>query len=222
MTSNSCRFICFIGIDGSGKTTLAKSVGEALSTKGNNFTYVWASIDARLLKPFMKIGRSLFAKGKSKEKDYPGFSMEKRKRFSKHRILFLPYKFLLFLDYAPQVFRKVVFPLLRGRRLVSDRYVYDTVINMGLNMKYDSPKVVRSIKSFLSIFPRPDITFLIDVPEEVAFSRKDEILAIEYLEERRYIYLEIAKAFNMPILDGTKSLDVLIQEVLEKIRRSEK
>ncbi|MCD6100314.1 MAG: thymidylate kinase [Candidatus Marinimicrobia bacterium] len=213
------KFICFIGIDGSGKTTLAKSVVRALSEE-DSFVYVHSLIEARLLKPFMKLGRWVFAKGKSKEKNYREFSKEKRSRFSKHRILFPFYKFFLFLDYTPQVFRKVTLPILRGKKLVSDRYVYDTLINMGLNMNYDASRIAKSINAFFRFFPRPDITFLIDVPEEVAFSRKDDIPDIEYLRERRHIYLALAEIFHMHILDGTKPLGVLTQEVLEKMRRS--
>ena len=213
------KFICFIGIDGSGKTTLAKRIVETLYKEGQ-FIYVHSLINVRILKPFMKLGRWLFVKGKSKKDNYQEFSEEKRSRFSKHRILFPLYKFLLFLDYTPQVFRKVAIPLIQGKNLVSDRYVYDTLINMGLNMNYNALRIAHSINAFFRFFPRPDITFLIDVPEEVAFSRKDDIPDIEYLRERRHIYLELAKIFQMYILDGTKPLEVLTQKVLEDMRRS--
>lgn len=215
------RFICFIGIDGSGKTTLAKSICEALSVKGYRFTYEWGSIEARLLKPFMRLGRCLFARGISREKNYSMFSREKRKRFSKHQFLFFPYKFLVLLDYAPQVFHKVVLPLFQGKRLISDRYIYDISINMGLNMNYNASKIAQSISIFFRFFPQPDVTFLIDVPEEVAFARKDDIPDIQYLKERRHIYLELARIFDMPILDGTKPLNDLTQEVLGLIRKGE-
>ena len=115
--------------------------------------------------------------------------------------------------------RKVTLPLLRGKKLVSDRYVYDTLINMGLNMNYSALKIAKSINAFFRFFPRPDSTFLIDVPEEVAFSRKGDIPDIEYLRERRYIYLELAKIFHMHTLDGTKPLEVLTREVLKRMRR---
>ena len=88
-------------------------------------------------------------------------------------------------------------------------------------MNYDVLQIERLINNFDSFFPRPDITFLIDLPEEIAFSRKDDILTIEHLKERRSLYKGLAKLMNMRVLDGTKPIERLTVEVMENIGRLE-
>jgi len=211
------RFICFIGIDGSGKTTLAKKVVEEL--KSENFLYVHSLIEARLLKPFLALGRTLLVKNKSREKDYVEFSRLKRERFSKIPLLYFFYKIIVFIDYVPQIFRKIIIPLKKGNRIISDRYVYDTFINMNMNKGCDIQSLSKSINSFFKFFPKPDITFLVDIPEEVAFLRKNDVPDIAYLKEKRPIYIELAKLYDMPVLDGAKPVEVLVTEVMKHIGR---
>ena len=216
------KFICFIGMDGSGKTTISKRVVEELNKKNEksgNFIYVHSLIEPKLLKPFMALGRPLLTKGKSREIDYVEFYRTKRDRLSKYPFFFTFYKIILFFDYWPQIAHKIVIPLFRGKNIVSDRYIYDTLINLSLNMNYDVLQIERLINNFASFFPMPDITFLIDLPEEVAFSRKDDILTIEHLKERRSLYKGLARSLAIPVLDGTRDVNTLVDEVMENLRR---
>lgn len=217
MTFNSCRFICFIGIDGSGKTTLARSVVSALRRREMDFHYVHGLIYPKLLKPFMAIGRFLFARGKSRESNYREFVIAKRSGFYKHPMLFFPYRALLFLDYFPQVAVKVAIPLLFGRRIVSDRYVFDTIVNMSLNLGYDLNRMIQAVKAYFRVLPKPNVVFLVDLPEEVSFCRKDDVPSIEYLRERRGIYRNFAQAFGMVVLDGTMPVEDLTSIVISTI-----
>jgi len=41
-----------------------------------------------------------------------------------------------------------------------------------------------------------------DVAESTAYSRKHDIPSINYLKERRKIYLALAKALNIPVVNG--------------------
>ena len=210
------RFICFIGIDGSGKTTLARRVAGELN---GDFHYVHNLIEARFLALPLWAARSLLAGGKSRRSDHAGFSKRKRTIFSRAPFLYAIYTLVALLDYLPQMAMKVVVPLRRGEGIVSDRYVFDTAINMVMNRGYEISRLLRTIRSFLSVLPVPDITFLVDVPEEVAFSRKDDVPDIAYLREKRPIYIELAKRLGMPVLDGTKPVGALLDEVMERIGR---
>ena len=51
--------------------------------------------------------------------------------------------------------------------------------------------------------------------EEIAFKRKDDVPSIDYLKEKREIYLNIAKDLKMNILDGSLPKD----EVREKLKK---
>ena len=81
-------------------------------------------------------------------------------------------------------------------------------------MNIDS--IRRLLKKCFRIAPKPDIAFLIDLPEEIAYQRKNDTPSIGYLKERREIYLNIGNEYEMMILDGTKSLEELKIEI-EKV-----
>ena len=116
----------------------------------------------------------------------------------------------MLLDYSLQVFLKVRLPLFLGRNIICDRYLYDTVItDLAPDMGYAEDRIIALLTSMLRFFPKPDTTFLIDLREEIAYQRKDDIPSLEYLKERRNTYLNIGRKHNMVVLDGTRPIDEL-------------
>jgi dTMP kinase len=143
----------------------------------------------------------------------------KRRAIENHSFLSSVYQRILLFDYVLQIFFKVKLPLMFSRRnIVCDRYMYDTVItDISIDMKYSKNRISNLLNRLLHFFPKPDIAFLIDVPEEIAYQRKDDTLAIEYLKERRDIYLDIGKEYDMIILDGSKSLEELKNSIQKEV-----
>lgn len=214
--------ICFTGIDGTGKTTLSKALVESLNKKGVKCKYVYAREKPFILKPFMLVGNSVFLRGMGISKNYSEYSNTKRKAVEKHSFLSRVYQQILLFDYILQIFFKVKLPLMVGKNIVCDRYVYDTVINDIPRSDDSIGNIRRLLKKCFRIAPKPDIAFLIDLPEEIAYQRKNDTPSIGYLKERRKVYLEVGKEYGMIILDGSKSLEELknsIQkEVFEKVK----
>ena len=215
--------ICFTGIDGTGKTTLSKELVELMNKKGVKCKYVYARLNPFILTPFILIGNWIFLRGKDISKNYLEYSNVKRKAIEKHSFLSRTYQQILMFDYRVQIFFKVKLPLIFGKNIVCDRYAYDTIItDLSVDMNYSKDTVMSMLNNLLRFFPEPDITFLIDVPEEIAYQRKDDTPAVEYLEERRKVYLDVGKAYGMMILDGSKSLeelkDSIQKEVFEKVK----
>lgn len=210
-------FICFVGIDGSGKTTLAKALVEMMREKGITSHYVYNRLRPFISRPVYLVGRALLFRGKDIFKDYSGYSHTKRRLF-KNRFLSLAYGYLLLFDYFFQVMLKVKLPLMLGKNIVCDRYIFDTVItDLAVDMNYSPEKIRRVLRRYLALFPKPDITFLVDVPEEVAYRRKNDVPSIDYLKERRMVYLSVGQEFGMMILDGSKDLAELESEVQNKV-----
>lgn len=203
-------FICFTGMDGTGKTTLSKELVELLNKKGISCKYVYARLNPLLLKPFILIGKWIFLCGKDISKNYSEYVNRKRKAIEKHPILSKIYQQILLLDYMLQIFFKVKLPLMLGKNIVCDRYVYDTIVtDLSIDFNYSKEDVKNSFSKILSLFPTPDITFLVDLPEEIAYQRKDDTPSLRYLKERRALYLEIGKEYGMIILEGSKTLEQL-------------
>ena len=212
--------ICFSGMDGSGKTTLSKELVELLNKKGIKCRYVYGRLNPFILKPFILIGDWLFLRGKDISKNYSEYSNTKRKAIEKHSFLSKVYQQILMFDYSLQIIFKVKLPLIFGKNIVCDRYIYDTMItDLSVDMNYSRDKVTNVLKNLLRFFPEPNITFLIDVPEEIAYKRKDDTPSIEYLRERREIYLDVGRKYGMIILDGSKRLEELQLELQSVIKK---
>lgn len=202
--------ICFTGIDGSGKTTLSKELVELLNKKGVKCKYVYARLSPFVLKPFISIGRLIFHLGNDISKNYSEYSNTKRRAIIRHSFLSRVYQQILLFDYLLQIFFKVELPLVFGKNIVCDRYIYDTVItDLSVDMNYSKDKVINLLNNLLRFFPEPDMTFLIDVPEEIAYQRKDDMPSVDYLKERRKRYVDVGNEYGMVILDGSKGLDEL-------------
>lgn len=207
-------FICFTGIDGSGKSTLAGELVKLLNNKGIKCEYVYARQNPFILKPFICIGRLMFLRGKSQSGDYAIYSATKKKAINSHSFLWKIYQQIFWLDYLIQVFLKVKLPLASGKNIVCDRYIYDALItDLAVDMHYSKDRIVGLLCRLLSFLPKPDVTFLVDLPEELAWQRKDDIPSIEYLKERRKLYLDVGKTQGMFVLDGSQKVEDLKCEI---------
>lgn len=210
--------ISFSGIDGAGKTTLARNTVKALKNKGIRCRYVYGRLQPLILKPFFIIARKSFLKGEDLFRNYQDYSHTKRKTIRRHSFLFAIYRYILLLDYSLQLLFRIRIPLLLGRNIICDRYISDTVItDLAVDTSYSITAIKRLINRLYRIAPRPALAFLIDLPEEIAFQRKNDTPAIDYLKERRNLYLNIGREYKIVILDGRDKLDQLGESVLQKI-----
>lgn len=218
LKKRSPSFICFTGIDGSGKTTHSKNLVDFLNKRGITCKYVYGRQKPFLLKPFILIGERLFLHEKSISGNYSDYSETKRNAIENHPRLSELYQKILMLDCGMQILIKVKLPLILGKTIVCDRYIYDTIItDLSIDMNYSKEKIFDNLNFLFTIFPVPDITFLIDLPEETAFKRKNDTPSVKYLQERRKIYLNAGRKYNMIIIDGSKDLENLSNAIKRKV-----
>lgn len=209
-SGRKAKLICFTGVDGSGKTTLAKELVKIMNEKGVQYKYVYGRLEPFILKPFIMTGRKIFLRGTNMFEDYGRYSSTKNNAIKRHSFLFTVYRYILLFDYFLQLLFRVRLPFMLGKNIVCDRYVYDTVItDLSVDMNYSKSEIRKLIRLFFYLAPKPDLAFLIDLPEEIAFQRKDDTPSIEYLRERRNIYLDVGREEGMVVLDGRKRLDEL-------------
>ncbi|RLE76818.1 MAG: hypothetical protein DRZ80_00335 [Thermoprotei archaeon] len=204
----SCKnrmLICFIGIDGSGKTTLAKEFVRVLKERGVNAIYGYNTYKPTFIKPILFLAKKIFLKDDEIKEYYNKRNKTLRKGFvSKVYVIFS------LVDYIIQTTFKVSLPYILGKVVVCDRYVHDFFVNAYVEAGYSN---IDMIEKMYKILPKPDFVFLVDVPEDVAFSRKSDVPFLEYLKERRKIYLKLNDVY---ILDGTKPIHDLLEEVMKK------
>ncbi len=193
------KTIAFMGIDGAGKTTLINEIEKSLRARGEtpDIFYMGLGRDIRLplLKHLMgrySTKRYNLNKSKSKRKDRDNY----RPRSSKWLLV---YSLELFLRYFLAKFS-------RKKYVLFDRYFYDGLV-------FSSERDFRFLKR---LFPRPDKCFLIYAPAKIIRSRKKEapVKDITKFYERMD---EISKHFNIEKIDNTRNLNLVKNEILEKI-----
>lgn len=208
--------ICFVGIDGSGKTTQAKALAEALGREGFDCHYIWNSYVPGLIRPFIAVGKLAFFRGNGALQDYARYSETRNRIFSSALIATL-YRCLLLLDYSLQVMPRINLRLMLGKNTICDRYVYDTVADVAVELGYSVGERKKLLRRLLRFFPQPDLVFLVDTPEEIAARRKKEH-PVGLLRERRKVYLDMAKECGMIVLDGSREIAELEGMIREKVR----
>ena len=119
---------------------------------------------------------------------------------------------------------KMWFPRLVGKTLFCDKYTYDLIIMLMYNGLYNE----RASRILLKSVPQPDLSFILDIPEDVSNLRKDdtkegidsrreEIDTMDYLKIRRKSFLMIAKSLDIPVIDATKEWNELHEEFFNEI-----
>lgn len=210
--------VTFAGIDGSGKTTLAKNLAKWLSRNGLECRYTYCGLVPVLLRPIIFIGQTLFLRGRDIFADYGDYSGAKSKAIKKSPFLATIYQRLLLFDYYMQVFIKIKLPLMRGKNIICDRYIYDTLVtNLAVDFGYSEAKMERTLKRFFRFLPRPGLAFLVDVPAETAFGRKKDTPSVEYVRQRRTAYLRLAEFCGMTIIDASQGLIQVEADVQAKV-----
>lgn len=212
-------FICFTGVDGSGKTTQAKKLVDNLSKYNLKFEYVYARFNPFLFKPFLLVGNFIFLRDKKVE-NYNQRTYEKKKVLKKYSLLSNLFYKILLIDYYIQLLYKIKLPLVFGKNIICDRYVYDTIVtDLSVDQEYSPEKIANRIEKLLSTLPEPKITFLMDVEEEIAYNRKDDIFSSDYVKDRRHNYLLIGEKYSMIQIDASDDINSVEKKILNYTKK---
>jgi dTMP kinase len=186
--------IAFEGIDGAGKTTLSKLFFQFLNSRG--VKSVWTR------EPFKEEIRNLLLEENSLSPWGETF---------------------LFLSDRNYHVRNLIKPNLEeGFTVITDRYFLSTLAYQGYGRGLDINLLKELNEKALEGF-YPDITFLVDIPVEVAVERlkrsgktPDRFENKEFLQKVREGFLKLKGEFpNIYTLDGTKSVYELLGEVVK-------
>jgi thymidylate kinase len=198
--------VSFSGLDGSGKSTQVSAAVETLTTVGVTAAPQWAGFKTatriRLALPWLDRNTA----------------PEDRDRLVPAACLAHPVARRLWLSTV--VVANVVSLwrfVLRGRQgqqvVVFDRFTPDTAVKLDLHYACRRGFDVGFERAlFKALAPKPDVGFLVEVPSEVAYSRRQDQTPEELALMAR-LYDDQAQRFGLVRLDGTRHPDDLRAEV---------
>lgn len=213
---SNLKLISFVGIDGSGKTTLAHLLADEMRARGFKCSYIYGRYKPILAKPLVLLGKYWVTRNHNIKK-YSDYSRAKMSVAKKHSLISSIYVSILLSEYIMQITLKILIPQMMGNIIICDRYVYDTVINDIPRTDANLFGIKKTIDMLFNIAPKPDLAFHIVIPEDIAFRRKDDTPSVDYLIERSGFYNYFAEEYKMINLDGTKSTETLKNEVMRQV-----
>ncbi len=211
------RLVNIIGVDGAGKTTVAKELAKQLHQSDSRIKYKYCQYFAKLLLPVKYLAKVSVMRKTDEFEDYGKYNKTKQQTSSRYPRLANMYAAIWLVDYVIQVFFKITIDILFGKKLIIDRYIIDIAVNLSLTTNNNIDYAIGLIRYFFKFAPLPDLIVFIDLPEEVAFKRKNDIQDIEYLKERRARYLALADEYNFTIVNGDQSPDSVLNDVLKVV-----
>ncbi len=125
---------------------------------------------------------------------------------------------LFMLDREDHV-RNVINPALsQGKLVITDRYFLSSCAYQGARGLNYRRLCEENLK-----FPQPDLVLLLDLPPEVALSRKsfkeEHFENLYFLKKVREIYLEVVKNHRHLIIDARRPAEEVLKDALEEIRK---
>lgn len=182
------EFIAITGIDGSGKTTIAKELTKILNENNIKTKYIYLGKGNSNILPIQKIAKKINLKNKSKIKYILGF-------------------FIFSIDLFIRYWIKL-YPKRRKFLIISDRYSSDLLL---------SKKVPNFIKIIIyKLFPNPTKIIFLNVPIRILLLRKKED-HINELKRQKKIFDIInlnKKIINIKNINLEKTITKIIEEEL--------
>jgi dTMP kinase len=196
------KLIAFEGIDTSGKSTQARRLVKHLADAG----YITVSTGEPGGTPIGDAVRSVL--------------------LSRAYESLLPFsELLLFIVSRAQNTHEVIIPALReGKTVVASRYRMSSVAYQGYGRGIDLG-LIEQLNETAACSLHPDVTFLIDIPAEVAIQRKTteqdriEVEAVDFHRRVREGFLELAKQDpNAIVINGDRSPDEITEDVHQHLK----
>jgi thymidylate kinase len=188
------KHISFLGLDGSGKSSLINNISKGIGERVYN-------IKQEHLKP------NLFIRQTGKKVTHPHLKKPRNNFISGIKLFYWVYAY----NYKNLNHRFKETTLILWDRYIDDISIDPLRYRLNLNKK--------TYNFFINLVPKPECTFIVDVQAKLAFKRKKE-LTISVLTNLRKKYLEKGKnTKNTFVINNSKNLNNVTKKIIKIITK---
>jgi thymidylate kinase len=216
--------VYFLGIDGSGKSTLSKFLCQALRVRNINTSYTWW-LEAES-SAFRRLMRSIAGKQLQTPKEKQNLSSRNNPNNLKTKVYRALYPRLVLLDYLRFGIIKTWPIRLIGKSRIDifDRFYPDVLLALSKEFQWSNSRQQKWFKLFCKLLPKPDLTLMIEVLPETAYKRKSEeikLLENAKISQQEYDrlsnFLDREVAFHVTRVNNDDSISIAENEVLNLV-----
>lgn len=193
---------------------MARALTCALEDRGLKSRYVWGGFTSSFaaLRPIVAVAKALLFRGDQHYEDSQTKGLVLKSTFWSTL-----YQYLALADYILQAIFRISLPLALGWNVVCDRYVHDLVASIGVLLDYPIDRTLALLRRCLIFLPAPHLIYLLDLPESLAYQRKDDIVSLDFLRARGEVYLEMARHGDIVVVDASSSKEHVQQLLVSRV-----
>jgi thymidylate kinase/predicted nucleotidyltransferase len=211
--SLKARFIYVTGSDGTGKTTQARRLYDALKASGIPAEHLWMRFPFFFSAPLLAYAR---LRGLSYY-ETKGDVRQGYWEFYKSTLLRVFFPWTMYLDAFLAAQRRVKLPLQRGKVIVCERFVLDMLVDLSIAMQ--DPEFHRKTpgRYFVKLLPLDNRVFILDVEIETLRRRRADLALDRMLQDRLEGFNRLAQDLSLRVLSGSDPIEKIQADIQEAI-----
>ena len=204
--------ICLMGVDGSGKTTLANACLDYLKTKNIKTTHIWSRYRNYLSKPFLGLMRLT---GHNRKEVINGVKIGYHD-FAGSALISYCFLLLQWIDQVIDITLRFRTP---KNVIVSDRCIVDTLVDLCIDTGRDDFILDKYGKSLMSLMPASTKYMIIFRDKEAVFTSRPDVMADQNYLRRIELYKMVASKFSLRIIDNNQSITESLNKIITEITK---
>ncbi len=208
-------YIIISGIDGSGKTTVINELTKTLEASGKSTKYIWMRFNHYSIKIMNMLARMM---GLS-VKVHNAFGDVWEHRLYKNRLFCRVYVWCSYIDNV--IARKKALKL-DADYIICDRWVNDTMIDLGAECRIDDILDSKWFGKFQSILPENSFQFVVVRNKKDVVDCRVENTTNPDFPYRYALYEKLMKKRNINVVDNTGTIVESVNQILKTLNKEEK
>jgi thymidylate kinase len=216
--SQPAMLVTFSGVDGCGKTTQAEPLRSAFHTCQLRARYEWSrggssrwvGLFTSLSKQRTQADTRLAGAIESHRVD----KVQARQQRFRSPWLRWGWSWLTAIELVAQYTWRVTLPLLFGRVVICDRYIYDALADWAGYFDEKRSELRLAARVLRLLTPRPQIGYWMDIPVEVVRSRSKDGLPEAFLLAQSASYKRMAELFGLHRVDARRGREEISDRIV--------